>query len=83
MRGLRDLSDFEKEMALARINAKFEPSVQTIFIPTPADLADVSSSMVKGLVGLEDWEIIVAAYVPAVVLGFLREWKKRRDERRN
>jgi pantetheine-phosphate adenylyltransferase len=78
VRGLRNLTDFEKEMEIQRFNAKFEPTIQTVFIPTPTHLADVSSSMVKGLVGLDGWETIVADYVPPIVLDYLRAWDKRR-----
>lgn len=79
VRGLRNISDFEKEMEIQRFNARFEPSVQTVFIPTPANLADVSSSMVKGLVGLDGWETIVADFVPPIVLEHLKVWHQGRQ----
>jgi len=49
IRGLRAVSDFEAEMAIADANRKQEPTIQTIFIPAEADNAFVSSSTVKEL----------------------------------
>jgi len=47
VRGLRAVSDFEQEMAIADANHRLSPDFQTIFIPTEAERAFVSSSVVK------------------------------------
>lgn len=80
VRGLRNTEDFPYELKMAHFNSKVQPEVQTIWIPTPPNLADVSSSFVKSLVGLEDWEKMVAGLVPPVVLDHLREML---EEQRN
>lgn len=74
VRGVRDTKDFEYELRMAQFNSQLEPYVQTIFIPTPPYLSVVSSSFVKSLVGLEDWERTVEQYVPLPVLKKLAEW---------
>lgn len=47
VRGLRALSDLESEMAIADANRRLDPRIPTVFIPTVADLAYVSSSIVR------------------------------------
>lgn len=47
VRGLRAVSDFEAEMSIADANRRLSPQFQTIFIPTEADKAFISSSTVK------------------------------------
>lgn len=78
IRGVRNAADFEYEMAMARFNAKVVPEIFTIFVPTPPCYADLSSSFVKGLVGLEDWEKMVQDCVPQPVLKRLREWHQKK-----
>jgi phosphopantetheine adenylyltransferase len=43
------------------------PQITTIFLMPPREMAEVSSSMIKGLIGPEGWEDIVRRYVPAPV----------------
>lgn len=47
VRGLRAVSDFESEMGIADANRRIDPRFQTVFIPAEADLAFVSSSVVR------------------------------------
>jgi len=49
IRGLRAVSDFEQEMAIADINHKMDPNIQTVFIPAEAPHVYVSSSTAKEL----------------------------------
>lgn len=79
VRGIRDHKDLDYELRMAHFNTKIEPLVQTVWIPTPAHLADVSSSMVKGLVGLEGWHHLVETMVPRVVYERLIRWEQERN----
>ena len=72
VRGIRNTKDFEYEMSIKLINEKINPIIETIYLFPPRELAEISSSIVKGLVGNEHWEAIVAKYVPGVVLEYLR-----------
>lgn len=70
VRGLRAVSDFEYEMAISHLNGKVSPDIPTVFFPTPAELAFVSSSAARELVLHKDEEEAVKAleaYVPNVV----------------
>lgn len=49
VRGLRAVSDFEQEMAIADANRRQCSGIQTVFIPAESDNAFVSSSTVKEL----------------------------------
>lgn len=75
LRGIRTVTDFDYERALRLINSDISPKVQTVFLMPPRDVAEVSSSLVKGLVGPSDWDKIVEKYVPPIVLKELKELK--------
>jgi pantetheine-phosphate adenylyltransferase len=52
VRGLRAVSDFESELALALANFDQDPTIETIFLPTHPQFSFVSSSTVKELARL-------------------------------
>lgn len=64
LRGIRNGSDFEYEQTMRHLNGDFDPALQTVFLMPPREIAEVSSSTVKGLIGPEGWEEIVQKYVP-------------------
>jgi pantetheine-phosphate adenylyltransferase len=47
IRGLRALSDFEKECAMAQMNKKLAPTVETVFLMASGEHQFLSSSLVK------------------------------------
>jgi pantetheine-phosphate adenylyltransferase len=74
IRGVRNAVDFSYETQMAHINRKIDPAIRTVYMSPPAELSEVSSSTVKGLVGFTDWENIVKDYVhPGVVAAFKRK----------
>ncbi len=77
LRGIRTMTDFEYERAMRHINADLCPDITTVFLMPPRAIAEVSSSMVKGLVGPAGWEELVARYVTPPVLRRLRELHQR------
>lgn len=64
LRGIRTISDYETERSMRYINADFDQQVTTVFLIPPRELVEVSSSMVKGLVGPQGWEVVVRKYLP-------------------
>lgn len=68
LRGLRNAADFAYEQTIHNVNRDLEPTVETVFLVTPRELAEVSSSTVRGMVGFEGWQDVVARYVPMPVL---------------
>lgn len=63
VRGLRNTTDFENEQLIRHINALIAPSVTTLFLSPPKALEEVSSSLVKGLVGPSGWRNLVRKFV--------------------
>jgi pantetheine-phosphate adenylyltransferase len=67
LRGIRSESDYEYERNMRHINGDLDGNICTVFLMPPRDVAEVSSSMVKGLVGPMGWEAVVRQYVPPPV----------------
>lgn len=68
VRGVRNVNDFIYELGMQNVNADLGPDINTVFLAPPRNLTEVSSSLVKGLVGPSGWEQIVTKFVPPVVL---------------
>jgi pantetheine-phosphate adenylyltransferase len=67
LRGIRSESDYEYERTMRNINGDLDSAICTVFLMPPRDIAEVSSSMVKGLVGPKGWRKVVRKYVPEPV----------------
>ena len=63
VRGIRSTADFEYERSMRNINGDLGPTICTVFLMPPRNIAEVSSSMVKGLIGPNGWRKIVRKYV--------------------
>jgi pantetheine-phosphate adenylyltransferase len=71
LRGIRSPNDYEYERVMRQINADMAPEITTIFLMPPRDIAELSSSMIKSLIGPAGWEEIVHRYVPEPVMSAL------------
>jgi len=67
LRGIRNAEDYEFERGMRHINNDLHPDITTIFLMPPRELAEVSSSFVKGLIGPKGWQDVVKRYVPKPV----------------
>ena len=67
VRGIRSGSDYEYERAIRHINADLQPAIRTVFLMPPREIAEISSTLVKGLVGVNGWQDVVPRYVPQAV----------------
>jgi pantetheine-phosphate adenylyltransferase len=67
IRGIRNQSDFTFEQAMRHINSDLRPEVLTLFLMPPREIAELSSSMVKGMVGPQGWEPVIQRCVPPCV----------------
>jgi pantetheine-phosphate adenylyltransferase len=72
VRGLRNGADYAYERSQAAINWKLAPEIETIFIPTPVDYEEVSSSTVKGLMKLPGGEVAASEFVTPSVLAAIQ-----------
>lgn len=73
LRGIRNSTDDDFERGMRNINQDLAPDIQTVFLMPPRDLAEVSSSLVKGLVGPDGWGKVVSKYVTSNVLEMLKK----------
>lgn len=73
IRGIRSNQDFEYEKGMAHINTNIAPEIETVYLIPPLAITQISSSMVKGLVGPEGWEESVKKYVPRGVMKLLKK----------
>lgn len=67
LRGVRSASDYEYERTMRNINGDLDARICTVFLMPPRDISEVSSSMVRGLIGPKGWRRVVRKYVPAPV----------------
>jgi len=67
LRGIRNEKDYTYERGMRYVNSNMNNGIQTLFMMSPRQLVEVSSSLVKGLVGSDDWEMVVREYVPDIV----------------
>ncbi len=72
LRGIRSAHDYEFERGMRHTNSQLKKDITTVFLRPPRDLAEVSSSMVKGLIGPEGWEEHVAKMVPPAVFDVIQ-----------
>jgi pantetheine-phosphate adenylyltransferase len=56
IRGMRSTVDFEYEKTMSHLNSDFDQELTTIFLITPRELIDVSSSLIRGLTKSIRWE---------------------------
>lgn len=47
VRGVRNYADYEYELPMAAMNRQLRPCIETLFMPTAPEFAQVSSSLVK------------------------------------
>jgi len=81
LRGIRSPADYEFERVMRNINGDLDPEITTVFLMPPRDIAEVSSSMVRGLIGPKGWKAVVRKYVPSPVYSRLTKTFNGRGER--
>jgi len=68
VRGIRSVSDFEYERAIAQINAVMKPDIETIFILSKPEYSAISSTIVRDIL-LHHGD--VSQFVPKSTIPFL------------
>ena len=71
VRGIRNGADYEYERAMRNINADLNSDISTVFLMPPKNLSEISSSVIKGLIGPNGWEKVIPLYVPGSVFFYL------------
>ncbi|HPZ06577.1 MAG TPA: pantetheine-phosphate adenylyltransferase [Candidatus Eremiobacteraeota bacterium] len=67
LRGIRSENDYFFERVMRNINGDMNNQINTIFLMPPREIAEVSSSMIKGLIGPDGWQEVIKKYVPEPV----------------
>lgn len=67
LRGIRNQNDYEYERVMRHINGDMAPDITTTILMPPRNISEISSSIVKGLIGPEGWQDILRRYVPQPV----------------
>ena len=70
VRGIRNETDYAREREMRYINSDLAPEILTVFLMPPREIAEVSSSFVRGLIGPEGWQEVVRRFVPDPVYQF-------------
>ena len=72
LRGIRSTTDYEYEKSLSYINRHLNSEIVTVFLLPPREMIEISSSIVRGLIGPEGWEAVIGKYIPPCVLKRLK-----------
>lgn len=73
IRGIRNSQDYDYEQGIFDVNRVIAPSVPTVYFFTDQKYRNISSSLVKGMIGFENWEERVANFVPPATLTALQD----------
>lgn len=73
VRGVRNAADAAYEQAMRHVNADAAPGVETVFLMPPRHLCEVSSSLVKGLIGVKGGAVLARNYADPHVVQALKE----------
>jgi len=68
LRGIRSTTDYEYEKSLSYVNRHLNHEIETVFLLPPREMIEISSSIVRGLVGPDGWEKVVSKYTSPSVL---------------
>lgn len=74
VRGVRNNDDYKYEANMASFNLDMYPEITTIFIPTPQNLAHVSSSAVRSIIS---YGADIDKYVPSSVVETYNKTKRK------
>lgn len=72
IRGIRNAQDYEYEQTVYDVNRVIEPAVPTVYFFTNQEYRNISSSLVRGMIGFQNWESRVANFVPDETLEALK-----------
>lgn len=76
VRGVRNANDFTYEQDIAIANRNIRPDISTVIFQTPPEFSHVSSSMVKALTVVPDYELLISRYVREPVVAAFRKKKE-------
>ena len=79
LRGIRNINDYSYERGIRLINSDLNVAISTVFLMPPREISEVSSSMIKEMVGPGGWEGMIKNYVPMTVFSALKDKYEAKD----
>jgi pantetheine-phosphate adenylyltransferase len=79
-RGLRNSVDLDYENQINLLQKKIAPEIETIYLITPRELIEISSSLVKSTLSCNRWEEVAASYVSRSVLKYMKSIVNNSEE---
>ena len=76
IRGLREISDFEWEFKMARMNQQIAPDIDTLFMMANTQYAHISSTLVMEVVEMAQRKVSeekLREMVPEIVVEFIKK----------
>lgn len=73
VRGVRDVDDYKYETTMTRYNTDSYPELITFYIPTPTELAHISSTAMRNILKINGK---VEAYVPSKAVKLVKDIAK-------
>ena len=73
LRGIRNVNDYGYERGVRLINSDLNVNISTVFLMPPREISEISSSLVKELVGPAGWEDVIIKYAPEEVVAALKK----------
>lgn len=67
-RGIRNFNDFQDENTQLLVQRTIAPEINIFHMIPPRELTEISSSLVKGMLGLDEWKLLIKPYVSTPVL---------------
>lgn len=77
VRGIRDMDDYKYETTMERYNRDMYPEMITIYIPTPKDLVQVSSTAMRNIIELKG---DCSKYIPKAVNDYILSLQKKQTK---
>lgn len=77
VRGIRDIDDYKYETTMERYNRDMYPEMITIYIPTPKDLVQVSSTAMRNIIELKG---DCSKYIPKAVNDYILNLQKQQTK---
>ena len=73
IRGIRNAQDYEYEQTVFDVNKVIVKHIQTVYFFTDQRYRNISSSLVKGMVGFQNWEDRIGNFVPPETLEAMKK----------
>ena len=75
VKGVRNITDFDSEMQMARINQGIEPELETLLLPADPAYIYLSSTVAREMI---HYHQPLDKYLPKAILPLIRDWTEQR-----